>query len=108
MSWTHSSGTIGAPYLQAKLAQEKLVRESGIPCSVVRATQFFGVVKNIADSATDGDTVRLPHAPVQPVAADAVARTAVDEPGQRDPRSTGPSRSPDQGSWALVSWSARA
>ena len=50
----------------------------------MHATQFFEFVKNIADSATDGNTVRLSHALIQPIAADAVAsavaRTAVGEP----------------------------
>ena len=71
-------------YFRAKLAQEKLIEESGVPYSIVHATQFFEFVKNIADSATDGTTVRLSHALVQPIAADAVAgavaRTAVGEP----------------------------
>jgi NmrA-like family len=71
-------------YFRAKLAQEKLIRESGIPYSIVHATQFFEFVKSIADSATDGNTVRLSHALIQPIAADAVAsavaRTAVGEP----------------------------
>jgi uncharacterized protein YbjT (DUF2867 family) len=71
-------------YFRAKLAQETLIRESGIPYSIVHATQFFEFVKNIADSATDGNTVRLSHALIQPIAADAVAgavaRTAVGEP----------------------------
>jgi uncharacterized protein YbjT (DUF2867 family) len=71
-------------YFRAKLAQEKLIKESGSPYSIVHATQFFEFVKNIADSATDGDTVRLSPALIQPIAADAVAsavaRTAVGEP----------------------------
>jgi uncharacterized protein YbjT (DUF2867 family) len=49
-------------YLRAKLAQEKLIKESGIPYSIVHATQFFEFVKRIADSATDGNTVHLSHA----------------------------------------------
>ena len=71
-------------YSRAKLAQEKLIKESGIPYSIVHATQFFEFVKRIADSATEGNTVRLSHALIQPIAADAVAstvaRTAVGEP----------------------------
>jgi uncharacterized protein YbjT (DUF2867 family) len=71
-------------YFRAKMAQENLIRESGIPYSIVHATQFFEFVKSIADSATDGGTVRLSHALIQPIAADAVAsavaRTAVGEP----------------------------
>ncbi|MDT5153371.1 MAG: hypothetical protein QOI01_5104 [Mycobacterium sp.] len=54
--------------------------ESAIPFSIVRATQFYEFVGRIADSATDGDTVRVSSAPGQPMAADdvatAVARTA--------------------------------
>ncbi|MGZ4525025.1 MAG: SDR family oxidoreductase [Mycobacterium sp.] len=60
-------------YMRAKVAQEKLIEESGQPYSIVRATQFFEFVSGIADSATDGDTVRLPHAAFQPVAAKDVA-----------------------------------
>ena len=71
-------------YFRAKMTQEKLIKESGIPYSIVRATQFFEFVKSIADSATDGNTVRLSRALIQPIAADAVAsavaRTAVGEP----------------------------
>jgi uncharacterized protein YbjT (DUF2867 family) len=71
-------------YFRAKLPQEKLIKESGSPSSIVHATQFFAFVKNIADAATDGTTVRLSHALIQPIAADAVAsavaRTAVGEP----------------------------
>jgi uncharacterized protein YbjT (DUF2867 family) len=61
-------------YLRAKVAQEKLIKESSIPYSIVRATQFFEFVKRIADSATDGNTVRLPSVGFQPLAADDVAK----------------------------------
>jgi len=71
-------------YLRAKAAQENLIKESGIPFSIVRATQFFEFVGAIADSATDGTTVRLPDAGVQPIAAQdvatAVAKTAAGTP----------------------------
>jgi len=60
-------------YLRAKIVQEKLIRESSIPYSIVRATQFFEFVKSIADSATEGSTVRLPPVRFQPMAADDVA-----------------------------------
>ena len=63
-------------YMRAKVAQERLIEESGVPYSIVRATQFFEFVDAIADSATDGDTVRLPHGAFQPIAAKDVA-TAV-------------------------------
>ena len=61
-------------YMRAKIAQEKLIKESSIPYSIVRATQFFEFVQRIADSATDGNTVRLPPVGFQPMAADDVAR----------------------------------
>lgn len=60
-------------YLRAKVAQENLIKESSIPYSIVRATQFFEFLNAIADSATDGNTVRLPPVRFQPVAADDVA-----------------------------------
>src|SRR6476660_1204138 len=60
-------------YFRAKIAQEQLIRESSIPYSIVHATQFYEFVKSIAAAATDGDTVRLPPALFQPMAADDVA-----------------------------------
>ena len=60
-------------YMRAKLAQEKLIKESSIPYSIVRATQFLEFGKSIADDATDGNTVRLPPVLFQPIAADDVA-----------------------------------
>jgi uncharacterized protein YbjT (DUF2867 family) len=61
-------------YLRAKNAQEKLIKGAGIPYSIVHATQFFEFIKRIADEATDGTTVRLPHVLIQPMAADDVAK----------------------------------
>src|SRR5262245_64059159 len=63
-----------SPYLQAKNAQEALIKGGGIPYSIVHATQFFEFVKSIADQATEGTKVRLPHAFIQPMAADDVAK----------------------------------
>jgi uncharacterized protein YbjT (DUF2867 family) len=60
-------------YFRAKLAQEVLIKESSIPYSIVRATQFFEFLHRIAADATDGSTVRLPAALTQPIAADDVA-----------------------------------
>jgi uncharacterized protein YbjT (DUF2867 family) len=60
-------------YFRAKLAQEKLIKDSSIPYSIVRATQFFEFMNRIAADATDGNTVRLPPALIQPIAADDVA-----------------------------------
>ena len=71
-------------YLRAKVAQEKLIKESTIPYSIVRATQFFEFLQRIADEATDGNTVRLPSVRFQPIAANdvasAVARVAMGSP----------------------------
>jgi uncharacterized protein YbjT (DUF2867 family) len=60
-------------YFRAKLAQETLITESSIPYSIVRATQFYEFMERIAGDATDGNTVRLPPALIQPMAADDVA-----------------------------------
>jgi uncharacterized protein YbjT (DUF2867 family) len=65
-------------YLRAKLAQEELVKAGPIPYSIVRATQFFEFIGRIADSGTDGNTVRLSPALVQPEAAEDVAATLAD------------------------------
>jgi uncharacterized protein YbjT (DUF2867 family) len=71
-------------YMRAKVAQEKLIGGSSIPYSIVHATQFFEFAGRIADEATEGDTVRLPAALIQPMAAEdvaaAVAQVAVGEP----------------------------
>jgi len=64
-------------YFRAKIAQEKLIKGSAIPYSIVHATQFFEFIKSIADAATDGNRVRLAPVLIQPMAADDVAR-AVD------------------------------
>ena len=63
-------------YFRAKIAQEKLIKESSIPYTIVRATQFFEFVKGLADISMVGDKVHLPHVLFQPMAADDVA-TAV-------------------------------
>jgi len=54
-------------YIRAKIAQEKLITESAIQYSIVHATQFFEFATRIADEATDGDTVRVPAALIQPI-----------------------------------------
>jgi len=64
---------LASGYFRAKMAQEKLIQASRIPYTIVRATQFSEFVGGIADSATNGQTVRLPSALVQPIAADDVA-----------------------------------
>jgi uncharacterized protein YbjT (DUF2867 family) len=65
-------------YLRAKLAQEELVKAGPVPYTIVRAAQFFEFIGRIADSNTDGDTVRLPPVLIQPEAADDVAATLAD------------------------------
>jgi len=75
LSVVGSDGLPDSGYLRAKVAQEKLIRESSIPYSIVQATQFFEFLKRIADEATDGNTVRLPSVRFQPMAADDVAST---------------------------------
>jgi uncharacterized protein YbjT (DUF2867 family) len=60
-------------YFRAKVAQEKLILTSGIPYTIVRATQFLEFLRGIADSSMDGNMVRLPPVLFQPVAADDVA-----------------------------------
>ena len=74
----------GSGYLRAKVAQEKLIRNSSIPYSIVRSTQFFEFVKRIADEATVENAVRIPPVRFQPIAAEdvakAVARVAVSAP----------------------------
>ena len=71
-------------YFRAKLAQEKLVKESGVAYSIVRSTQFMEFAKGIADAAAVGDTVHIPSVRFQPIAADdaakAVAEVASGEP----------------------------
>jgi uncharacterized protein YbjT (DUF2867 family) len=71
-------------YFRAKIAQEKLIKESSIPHSIVHATQFFEFIRSIADAATDGNTVRLAPVLIQPMAAEdvasAVGRIAVGSP----------------------------
>jgi uncharacterized protein YbjT (DUF2867 family) len=60
-------------YLRAKVAQEKLIKSSPIPYTIVRATQFFEFLGGIADSATIDQTVRLPSVLFQPILSDDVA-----------------------------------
>jgi uncharacterized protein YbjT (DUF2867 family) len=65
-------------YFRAKLVQEKLIQASGVPYTIVRATQFFEFVGAIAQSSADGQTVRLPPAMMQPILSDDVAAALAD------------------------------
>lgn len=83
------------PYFRAKTAQEKLIRESGMPYSLVHATQFFEFLGSIADISVGADgAVHLPGALIQPIAAEdvatAVARAAAGEPLNGDREIAGP------------------
>src|ERR1700738_5343187 len=85
-------------YFRAKVAQEKLIEGSGIPYTIVRATQFMEFLGGIADSSTDGNIVRLPPVLFQPIAADDVA-AFVSEVAIAPPRNgiveiAGPERAP--------------
>lgn len=81
-------------YFRAKLAQERLIKASPIPWTLVHATQFFEFLRGIAASATEGDVVRLPHARFQPMAArdvaDAVAEAALGDPAKDTIEVAGP------------------
>src|SRR5207248_358550 len=65
-------------YLRAKVAQENLIKASKVPFTIVRSTQFFEFVKGIAQSATEGQTIRLSPGMMQPIAADDVAAALTD------------------------------
>jgi len=69
---------LASGYFRAKMAQENLIRTSPIPYTIVRATQFFEFVSGIAQSATEGQTVRLPPVLMQPIVSDDVAAVMAD------------------------------
>jgi uncharacterized protein YbjT (DUF2867 family) len=85
-----------AGYFLAKLVEEALIATSGIPYTIVHATQFFEFLKSIADVSTEGTTVRVPPVAFQPMAAadvaHAVARAAVDPPANGIVEVGGPER----------------
>jgi uncharacterized protein YbjT (DUF2867 family) len=60
-------------YFRAKVAQEKLIKASGIPYTIIRSTQFMEFLRGIVDSSLDGNTVRISPGLFQPIAADDVA-----------------------------------
>src|SRR2546430_1971685 len=65
-------------YFRAKVAQEKLIKTSGIPYTIIRSTQFLEFLGGIAASSTDGNMVRLSPGLFQPIAADDVAAIVAD------------------------------
>src|ERR1700682_1843126 len=94
-------GTDRAPdngYFRAKVVQEKLIKTSGIPYTIIRSTQFLEFLGGIAASSTDGNIVRLSPGLFQPIAADDVAAIVADV-ALATPRSgiveiAGPERAP--------------
>ena len=93
-------GTDGSDngYFRAKVAQEKLIVASGIPYTIIRATQFLEFLGGIADASADGNTVRLPPGLFQPIAADdvaaIVAEVALAVPRNGRVEIAGPERAP--------------
>ena len=65
-------------YLRAKIVQENLIKDSGVPYTILRSTQFFEFGGRIADSATEGNTVRVPDALIQPIVSDDVVAVLAD------------------------------
>jgi uncharacterized protein YbjT (DUF2867 family) len=85
-------------YFRAKVAQENLIKNSGIPYTIVRSTQFLEFLRGIADSSADGNKVRISPGLFQPIAANDVA-TIVAEVALAPPRGgiveiAGPERAP--------------
>jgi uncharacterized protein YbjT (DUF2867 family) len=94
LSVVGTDGLSESGYFRAKIAQEKLIKESSIPYTIVHATQFFEFLKGLADISFDGEKVRLPHVLFQPMAADdvasAVGRIAVGQPANGIVETGGP------------------
>jgi len=65
-------------YFRAKMAQENLIKASGIPFTIVHATQFFEFAKGIVQSGADGSTIRLSSVLMQPIAAEEVSAAVAD------------------------------
>ena len=65
-------------YFRAKVAQEKLIKTSGIPYTIIRSTQFLEFLGGIAASSADGNIVRISPGLFQPIAADDVAAIVAD------------------------------
>lgn len=83
-------------YMRAKNAQEKLIKNSGRPYTILRSTQFFEFAKAIAQAATIGMEVHLPHAYIQPIATDEIipvlAKIAVNPPANSTLEIGGPEK----------------
>jgi uncharacterized protein YbjT (DUF2867 family) len=85
-------------YYRAKVAQERLIKASGIPYTIIRSTQFLEFLGRIADASTDGGVVRLAPGLLQPIAADdvaaVVAEVAISNPRNGTVEIAGPQRAP--------------
>jgi uncharacterized protein YbjT (DUF2867 family) len=85
-------------YFRAKVAQENLIKASGIPYTIIRSTQFMEFLRGIADMGTDGHVVRIAPGLFQPIAADDVAAIVADvalaAPRNRIVEIAGPERGP--------------
>ncbi|WP_426287709.1 SDR family oxidoreductase [Luteibacter sp. E-22] len=86
----------GSGYMRAKVAQETIVRESGVPYTIIHSTQFFEFLAGIAKSAAGGDTITLSTGYIQPIAsddvADAVVRTVLGKPANGVVEIAGPDK----------------
>ena len=78
LSVVGSNRLVSSGYMRAKSAQEKLIRNSGQPYSILHSTQFFEFAGSIAQAAAEGAEVRLPPALVQPIASADVAEALTD------------------------------
>jgi uncharacterized protein YbjT (DUF2867 family) len=85
-------------YFRAKVAQETLIKSSGVPYSIVRATQFFEFLSAIAETGAIGNRIVVPTAMFQPIAADDIAdylaAVAVGEPLNGTVDIAGPDKAP--------------
>jgi uncharacterized protein YbjT (DUF2867 family) len=92
---------LASGYLRAKVAQERLVADGGVPYTIIRATQFFEFLAAIADSNTTDGIVRLPSGHLQPIAASDLA-VAVADTDWSQGRRFGPERTCNQpGNWGV-------
>lgn len=98
LSIVGADGLPDSGYMRAKVAQERLIVESGVPYTILRATQFYEFLGAIAAMGAVGDEVRLTPATLQPVAADevvsALAELAESDPANRVIELAGPAAAP--------------
>lgn len=75
---TERVAAAGGGYMRAKVVQERIIRESGVPYTLIHSTQFFEFLGGIAQSAADGDTMKVSTGYIQPIASDDVAAAVVE------------------------------